>query len=868
MAAASSRTVCCPLFVLCFKATARLRPLISFPANAPLIGRHAMIRLICPLLICLSVLGNLADPGIAAEGLNLSGLALTPNSRVVPGQVMILMARMENYAGERAAGTVVVSIEELPSLQSARYVMVEPGQSEQFELFIPLPQELAQFERLNLVATVYVRDGDREVILQRDGAPVVNTLRLPVTQGRVYGMAMEPEAPQYPNWYWPTNPPHRSYELATAARVDAGGTRISATFEMQSLPLNQVQWNGLDLFVIADPAPLRDPAAVQSMCEFIARGGKLWVMLDKVPTALVRPLLGISQMCEEVERVELNDFTIEIESYITQLSEKDRSISSDRDVPMTRIVQSGGRVTHHVDGWPVALSMDIGYGQLLLTTLDSFVWIQPRNEQRSADPYVQSNYQTQTWGTNFAVSTNEPRVDLPLSKIVEYPLRLIGNPVVPKRWVAIGLMGFCGVLAVLGSWLAYSGRLPVIGVVAPGVAVVASLALLLAASWVRRDIPESVSRLQVVDIGDNGSFALVREQSSVYLSQAANMKLESSVDGVMHSSEAVTSGVRLLVNEDFQKWHVANENWPPGAWRYEAEFVVPTQQLIATGRLSEQGLELNLPSGLPSELEDPVLSYVTGDPLLCEASEGGLRVNDQVTLDGVNWISGSLISDEQQRRLEIYQQFFEPNKFLHRPAARLYGWTAPWSAATWNRELKQQGSALVALPVALERPAIGQQIFVPHGLIQLRRLTSQANLTSTFDDYTGKWRDEVGMASQVDMEFVLPTEVVPLTVQAIEFELDITAPQRTVTVSFATASGPVEIVKLDGPSIPWKQTITHPDILQAFQDGRLPVSLNISDLNSAQGAMGATSIVTWHIDHMHAAVRGQMLPLSSLSESP
>ncbi len=827
------------------------------------------MRQLCFLFVVfLSVFPCIVEPCRAAGQLNLAGVGLTPSSRVVPGQVMFLTANMENGGDERAEGKVVVTVEELPSLQSVRHVVVEPGESVTFELVIPLPLEFAQFKHLNMVATVYVREGDREVILERNGAPVFSTLRLPIAQGRVFGMAMEPDPPVLPTWYWPQDPPPSSYEFATAARIDASSSRVSATFEMQSLPLNQLQWNGLDLFVIAEPTPLKDPAAVQAMREFMTRGGRIWVMLDKVPSALVQPLLANGQTCEEVERVELNDFTIEFVSYATQLSARDRSIASDRDVPMTRIVQSGGRVTHEVDGWPIALNMNIGYGQLIITTLDSFVWILPREQAASSDPLQTSNYQTQLWATSFAVGSIVPRVDLPLSKPVDYPLRLIGNPIVPKKWVATALLSFCGLLAGLGLLLAYSGRLPAMGLVAPGIAVVASLALLLASRWVRQDIPESVSRLQLVDIGEDGSFASIREQAAVYLANAANMQLSSNVDGVMFSSEAVASGVRRLVSEDFQKWHVANEDWPPGAWRYAAECVIPTHQLIAKGRLSGQGLTLSLPVGLPSALEDPVLSYVAGDPLLCQYSGESLVVNDQVSPDGERWIAGSIISDEQHRRLEVYQQFFAPNKFMRRPDARLYGWTTPWIGSTWNRDLKQQGSALVSLAVELERPAIGQQVFVPHGLIQLRRRVSPTNLTTAFDDLTGKWLDEVGMASQVEMEFILPSQVVPLDVQAIDFELDVVAPQRTVALSVITDSGPVEIAKLDSPSIPWKQSISDPAILTAFQGGRLAFSLNVSDLPAASSEYGTTSVVTWHIDHFHASVRGQMLPQSGISKGP
>ncbi len=161
-----------------------------------------------------------------------------------------------------------------------------------------------------------------------------------------------------------------------------------------------------------------------------------------------------------------------------------------------------------------------------------------------------------------------------------------------------------------------------IGWLAPSLAVATSLSLLLAASWVRRDIPESVSRLQLIDVGDDGSFAVVREQSGVFLDRQSPMQLDSQIDGVMRSSEAVTSGVRRFTVDDFEDWNVSNEAWPPGSWRYQSEFAKPTSDLTVLGSLTEAGLQLEMPAELPAPLEDPVLSFVGGDPLLCRASRG------------------------------------------------------------------------------------------------------------------------------------------------------------------------------------------------------------------------------------------------------
>ncbi len=119
----------------------------------------------------------------AAEGLVFSGLGLTPQNPRGPWQYgLTLMARVGNTGTEPLAGTIVAHVEQLPYLQFARRVRLEPGEQRSLELFILLPEVIENIElsqHLNIVATLYVRDGDRDVILQiQDGQPATQTLAL------------------------------------------------------------------------------------------------------------------------------------------------------------------------------------------------------------------------------------------------------------------------------------------------------------------------------------------------------------------------------------------------------------------------------------------------------------------------------------------------------------------------------------------------------------------------------------------------------------------------------------------------------------------------------------------------------------------
>ena len=225
---------------------------------------------------------------------------------------------------------------------------------------------------------------------------------------------------------------------------------------------------------------------------------------------------------------------------------------------------------------------------------------------------------------------------------------------------------------------------------------------------------------------------------------------------------------------------------------------------------------------------------------------------------GERWIAGSIIDDEQQRRLEVYKDLFGPDQPSQGLRQTLFGWTAHWTGGPeWSRELTKKGSALVSLPVRLARPDVGEPIYVPHGLVQLRQDQQQVGRSVSYNGVSGKWIDGSTVATSMRLQFVLPNQVVPLNASEIEFELDIAAPFRKVTVLCDTgAEQPVEIVQLDSPSIPWKTSLTDPSILQSARDGVLDIFFEVSARTDIEDQASVSNVVAWRVQFFHASFRG------------
>ncbi|MCA9127613.1 MAG: hypothetical protein KDB22_11030 [Planctomycetales bacterium] len=792
--------------------------------------------------------------------LRLVTAARTPNSRVQPGGVLTLSAKLANLGDTAAQGNVIAVISGMPSLQSARSVEVPPKTQRAYDLYLPLPEQIQGMESIEVVLTIEVQSGDRTVTLDVDGVPSSYSMTFSVDNSTTLaGLALEREVLALPDWNWPPVAPYSSYELSMATRIDAGNTRQAANYDFRPLPLNQADYSVLDLLIVSEEKVLHDAATIEAIKQFLTNGGHAWIMLDKIDSSLLRGLYGTGQSCETLDELQLNEFTVSVTGTSARLSAEDRTCVFDDPVIMKRVVQSGGRVSHSIDGWPAAIWMDIGYGKLLLTTLDSFAWIKPRTEQLSFDQRFQSAFTARVWASELGAEINEKRAARPLEEEVDYAMQLIGNPVVPRSWVAAALSGFCLLLLAAGAWRIFAGDLSWLGVVAPALAVVVGLMLVFAASWVRRDIPESVSRLQVIEITEDGRTALTREQAAVYLASSRSMELQSHVDGLAEADEKISSGIRRQTLVDFQDWELTNQDWPPGAWQYKSHYATPTEGLTVRAHFTAEGLKLRLPTGLPSQLEDVVLRYVAGDALLCAPDADGLLADDSLAAGGERWITGSLISDEQQRRLQIFQQYFQSIDRSKPLTKRVFGWTAAWDQGPeWNVDLQHNGSALVSLPVKLSRPDVGQSVFIPHGMIQLRRDQDDSSQTFAFNDSTGEWERELTVGANAKLEFVLPAEVIPMEPEELLLALDITAPHRIVRLLAVVDDEPVELVRLVNPSLPWSATINEPAILRALRDGVLPVLLEVSERTDVSGSSPTTSVVAWQVNHLRLSVRGTM----------
>jgi hypothetical protein len=383
----------------------------------------------------------------------------------------------------------------------------------------------------------------------------------------------------------------------------------------------------------------------------------------------------------------------------------------------------------------------------------------------------------------------------------------------------------------------------------------------------RKDIPPTVSSFQTVQFENPGG-GVLRESVAVYIPESASMSMQSARSGYAHPDRAMQHGVKTLTTEDFESWTMTNVAWPTGTWRYTSEVALPELSAVARGTLDASGLQIPLPTSLPSRLTDPVLAYLPGAPVLgvTEASANGesrVLFNGDFPAEGERWTLNTIVDAEQSRRTAIYQKLLDSSDRLNVQSRTLFGWTDLFDAAPqWNAPLDRRGVALVALPVELETPAVGQQVLIPHSLISLKNAEG-VNSSPIYMESTGKWVAQSSNASESQIEFHLPREVVPLDLSRIDLVWDVSAPRRSVSLACMRddEKPPIALLELDEPSLPSNASITQREVLEAFRDGQATFRITVSPDKQSGGSL------PWRIRSLRMTVHGQTLPRHSMVRS-
>ena len=168
----------------------------------------------------------------------------------------------------------------------------------------------------------------------------------------------------------PETPGDEAVHLARTFRLARGGLSEQVSIVLAgTLPATPETLDSVEHFVLASERIALDPCGLRALRHWLERGGKVWVMLDRVRPEVVAPLLGDALDFQVVDRIGLTTTKIVAHFRGQEVSDAPPQ-QHERPVEFARVLLPNQEsVQHTIDGWPIGFARSVGRGTVTFTTL-------------------------------------------------------------------------------------------------------------------------------------------------------------------------------------------------------------------------------------------------------------------------------------------------------------------------------------------------------------------------------------------------------------------------------------------------------------------------------------------------------------------
>ena len=661
------------------------------------------------------------------------------------------------------------------------------------------------------------------------------------------------------------------------------------------LPAGEECLQSLDQVVIADSRVNNDGMGLAAIRRWLFGGGQLWVMLDRVDPLVLERLLGDESLCQVVDRVGLTTVRLETKSPNGNIARE--TYDHEQPVEFVRVIASEFEVACTIDGWPAAFWKTCGEGRLLVTTLAPKGWMRDRTAadnvegSRTGPPNPQSAGRRGSLPTPAALSESDesvwqspfipvgPMRDIALEffrarseprlpqAILEPLVREYVGYSIPARWQVIGLlMGFSVLLAALGFWLWRRSRLEVLGVISPALAISVSAMLVILGWQQRQSIPAAVASVQFVRSLPGTDDVRVEGVAGLFSPDAGILTAGSKGGGWLMPDMAGLAGkTRRMVWTDLDEWQW--EHLPESAGLMNAtlqQSATLSERLEARATFGPEGLSGRLHAAAAHEPMDAVLATRDGRIGVELRDDGTFVARSSAVFTAEQFLAADLLSDEQHRRQRtLIQLLNDPQRRDFPDEPQLLFWSKPWNLGFQFAQNRQMlGSALVAVPLKLERPPTGTEVSLAAPLLNYREVVGpgEDGVAGLWDYRRREWQQK-SLPTVSWLRFQIPRLLLPVAVQRGRLVIQVTGPvirlevagqrpNHTDVVSIQTWKDPVGTLSLE---------LTDSELLTVTADGGLLLRISGGEPNQLEQVISIpdqdSKVSYWQIESLALELR-------------
>lgn len=720
--------------------------------------------------------------------------------------------------------TSVMLFEKQSDMQFGRTIWVPPGARRTTSYPVRAPAEASAESRVwEVQSMLFDGTADSETpIRARSGAMASENL-MPVGRDHLTGLIADPDKEEM------------MAKLIWAARVSRNYPKKFSRLYFDQLPRTVASLDALDHLVIASNKVLTDPAACTAVREWLHAGGSLWVMLDLVDPQLMSRLIGDAFQVTVVDRID----RVQLQFHTHDGQEKIPSggaVYFDHPVPMVRALFSGFRVSHTIDDWPAAAWTSVGAGRLLVTTVGVRAWTREKTPQDSVPTDVENSIEyvavESLKDLAYELLADRNRPPLESDQFEQVLSEQIGYGIVSRGGVAALLGSFCLGLTVLSFFLSKRGCLEHLGWLGPLAMVATSVSLLGVGRASREAVPQTVAVTQFAETSPYTDEVHVTGLCALYSPEKRSAPMAARAGGIFWPELMSQTGTIVrMISTDRDEWGIRNlvvpagQQFVPFSHSYQLD-----QPVTAVGTFGPDGLSGVIATGPFRNAADAILALPSTRNVAVQLGEAGrFSSGNDDTLAPGQFLTASMLSDEQRRRREVYNLMFQDDddRSPYPSQPTLLFWSDPLDLGFQMLEgAEQNGSALVSMPLQLTRPQEGTRVVVPGPFVTYRSVGAET--AATFDARKRRWSDPFLEGVDTTLQFQLPVELLPIQLENVTLTVDINAPSRELQITSVTEGPPVILDSRQSPLGRLTFEIDGDDV-QVNHAGELMLGINVAD---------------------------------------
>ena len=650
------------------------------------------------------------------------------------------------------------------------------------------------------------------------------------------------------------DPPDPAVHLVQAMREAQGLGIRKYPLEFRTPPSSATALDSMDQLLITGNRLMDDTAGQLAVRDWLHAGGRLWIMLDKTGMQLPAQLLGDQFRVHLVDEIPLYKLAI------TETGETDPPIVRTFEEPgvrpasLSRVLLDGQPVSHWVGEWPAAFWQRVGQGEVLFTTLSIDAWVRAK----PVGDGVNVTRPLKSLGRRF-LQPRKPFV-IDQEELRPFVAETIGYSIISRGHVTVVMVVLCLGLSVCGIWYYRRGQLERLAIAGPLLALLAAIYLGVLGAGSRYAVPSMAAEVQWVEADPRTNQVHVSGITAVYNQAPSETNMSATLGGVFWPDFEGLEGVSArMIWSDLGTWHWEQLRLPDGVRQMPFSSAATLDQpLTVNCRFGPKGLVGDFALGPFEDFSDAVLAVPGGGRLALEI-EGERIVGSQQLSRGL-YFQDSVLSDEQQRRGQIYQKILDPVDPLERTFPRhqvVLGWARHVDVGfRFPDQQEHVGRALVSVPISIERSLPGDEFQIPSALLPFQSVLgpqSNVELNNTYNNENGEWIADFSRGKVVWLRFQLPSQVLPADIRQAVCTVDINALGRNLEIVSATEGQVHSLAMEKDPQGAVTFQLDQEEFLRPDQEGALRLGIRVSD--TLQPVAGKTSPL-WTIRSVTLSING------------